>query len=278
MSQIRHTTFRASSVSCVHTTTEKPDGVPMHTHEVYELILVKSGKGYYVVEDRRYPLQKNTLIITHPSNVHRILIESKEQPYERYVLMYDPQQLLPKLYDAIPKDLDILYLDSNHIIVELIRKMDFYCQRLQGEALERLMNILMEVIFFNISLASGQSAQQRVASSNPLIQRAVTYIEENITTLSGIEEICNALFITKSHLHHLFMDHLQITPKKYILSKRLSLAQRAIRSGMKPTVAYQECGFRNYITFYRDYKSFYGHCPSEEPALPSIPDVIDEQV
>ena len=246
---------------------------PLHTHEVCELLLLKSGKASYVVEGKSYPLQKNSLVITRPSCIHCIRIES-DDPYERHNLLYDPQRLLPKLYDAIPKNLDVLHLDSNHTIVTLFQKMDIYYQQFQGAERDRLLTLLTEEIFFNIRLASGQSAEQGAVSSNPLIQQAIAYIEEHITTLADIEEICNALFITKSHLHHLFIRHMQITPKKYIISKRLSLAQRALRSGAKPTEVYLEYGFNNYATFYRDYKRFYGHCPSDEMFLPDIREIL----
>jgi AraC-like DNA-binding protein len=83
-------------------------------------------------------------------------------------------------------------------------------------------------------------------------------------TLDGIDEICNELFITKSHLHHLFMKHLNITPKKYITSKRLAMAQREISFGAKPTDVYVKCGFSDYSTFYRAYKNQFGRPPSEK--------------
>lgn len=245
----------------------------LHTHEWCELLLLRSGKASYIVEGKSYPLQKYSLVISRPSSVHGIRIEANE-PYERHNLLYDPQRLLPELYAAIPDNLDVLHLDSNHIIVSLFQKMDAYFQQFQGAQLDRLLTLLTEEIFFNIRLAAATAPQQGAVSSNPLIRQAVAYIEEHIDTLADIEEICSVLFITKSHLHHLFVRHMQITPKKYILSKRLSLAQRALRAGGKPTEVYLQYGFNNYATFFRDYKRFYGHCPSDEIFLPQIRDEL----
>ena len=70
--------------------------------------------------------------------------------------------------------------------------------------------------------------------------------------------------MSKSHLHHLFSEHLMVTPQKYILSKKLTIAQRELRLGRKPTDVYTDCGFADYTTFFRAYKKFFGHSPSTE--------------
>jgi AraC-like DNA-binding protein len=98
-----------------------------------------------------------------------------------------------------------------------------------------------------------------------MVCAAIAYIEEHLTTLTGLDEICRGLYITKSHLHHLFTEHLQITPKKFIVSKRLALAQREICSGGRPTEVCRRCGFADYSSFWRAYTAHYGRRPSEKP-------------
>ena len=276
MASVPHSYFRSENLIYGHTTLLSPMSTghfPFHTHEVCELLLFKSGSASYIIEGKHYPLQKNSLVITRPACIHAIRIESDE-PYDRYNLLFDPERLLPEVYSAIPKDLDVLHLDSGHPIVGLFQKMDFYFQQLSKPEFHRMLALLAEEVFFNIRLAAEQYSEQGAMSSNPLIQQAIAYIEEHITTLSDIDEICSALFITKSHLHHLFARHMQITPKKYIISKRLSLAQQAIRSGAKPTEVYLQYGFNNYATFFRDYKRYFGHCPSDEAYLPDTHEIL----
>lgn len=266
MDVIRHSYSLSRNLPYRHITVFTPkteQHFTFHTHDVCELLLFKSGTASYIVEGKSYPLKKNCLVFTRPACIHTIRIESDE-PYERYNLLFDQELLLPETYNAIPKNLDVLYLDSGHIIVKLFKKMDMYFQQLSETEFNRVLSLLIEEIFLNIRLAAEQQPEHSAAPNNPLIQQAITYIEEHIATLTSIEEICNALFITKSHLHHLFTRHMQITPKKYITSKRLSLAQQAIRAGAKPTEVYLQYGFHNYVTFFRDYKRFFGHCPSEE--------------
>ena len=276
MEMIRHSFSTTRELHYGHVTSPLPLSTghyPLHTHEVCELLLFRGGSATYIVEGRSYPLQKNTLIITRPATLHAIRIESDE-PYDRYNLLFDLEELIPEVRTGIPKNLDVLHLDSGHIIVSLFQKMDYYFQQLSEPEFNRVLSLLIEEVFFNIRLAAEQHQEQGALSSNPLIQQAIAYIEEHITTLAGIEEICNALFITKSHLHHLFSRHMQITPKQYILSKRLSLAQQAIRGGAKPTEVYLQYGFNNYATFFRDYKRYFGCCPSDEQYSRSTQEIL----
>lgn len=266
MDIIRHSFSQTRELHYSHVTSPLPLSAghySLHTHEVCELLLFKGGSATYIVEGRSYPLQKNSLVITRPATVHAIRIDSDE-PYERYNLLFDLEDLMESVREGIPKSLDVLHLDSSHVIVNLFQKMDHYFQQLPEPEFNRVLSLLIEEVFFNIRLAAEQHTEQSAVSSNPLIQQAIAYIEENITTLTGIEDICSALFITKSHLHHLFSRHMRITPKQYILSKRLSLAQQAIRSGSKPTEVYLQYGFNNYATFFRDYKRYFGCRPSDE--------------
>ena len=95
----------------------------------------------------------------------------------------------------------------------------------------------------------------------------MNYLAENLRALRKAadmtqEEVAGALFISSSYLYRLFRESLHQSPKKYLMDKRLLAAQRKILAGGKPTIVSQECGFREYTTFYRSYCAFFGHSPS----------------
>lgn len=98
---------------------------------------------------------------------------------------------------------------------------------------------------------------------NPLVYRAAEYIDENLLSLTGVDEVCSKLFVTKSHLYHLFNEYLNISPKKYIMHKKLTFAKREIYLGKKATEVCVKCGFSDYSAFYRAYKKHFGCSPTE---------------
>ena len=82
--------------------------------------------------------------------------------------------------------------------------------------------------------------------------------------MATLDDIAQQLCTNKSHLHHLFSEFLQITPKKYINIRRLAKAQKLIRMGEKPSFIYSSCGFSDYATFFRNYTTYFGYTPSQE--------------
>lgn len=236
--------------------------IKSHTHEIYEIILLKQGKITYSVEGKNYNLKQNSIIFTRPHKIHSIII--KEDIYERYDLVVDFSFIPKNFYKNIPADLDVINCDGNRYLLDLFEKFDYYIENTKEEVTDRVIKNLVMEILYNINIAAELHQNQNKLSINPIIKAATLYIDQNFTTLQSIDEICNKLFITKSHLHHLFTKHLQTSPKQYIILKRLVLAQNKIRRGAKATEIYQECGFNDYTTFFRSYVKHFGYPPSKE--------------
>lgn len=236
---------------------------PQHSHDIVELILFQGGQAVYDVEGRSYPLHPNTLVITKPAAIHQIRLVG-DDTYERYDLLFNFKKHMPEQYSLLENLPDVMQLEEGHPIVQIFRKMDFYYQQLTPEEYNQVLEMMIREIFYNLVIAARTAKAAQPLPDNPLIRKVIAYIQEHITTIQDVEEICSALFVSKSHLHHLFVEEMKITPKKYILSKRMILAKSLIRSGEAPTDVYAKCGFQNYTTFFRCFKKFFGYCPSEE--------------
>ena len=236
---------------------------PQHSHDIVELILFKNGDAFYDVEGRSYPLYPNTLVITKPAAIHQIRLVG-DSTYERYDILFNFKKHMPEQYPLLEKMPDVMQLEDDHPIVQIFRRMDFYYQHLPKEEYSQVLELLIREVFYNLVISARAEDASEALPENPLIRNAIIYVQEHIATLSDINEICAELFISKSHLHHLFMEQMNITPKKYILSKRMMLAKTLLRGGESPTNVFSKCGFLNYTTFFRCYKNFFGYCPSEE--------------
>lgn len=234
-----------------------------HAHDNYELIFYKQGNIVYSAEGETYHLSCNDLVITRPFITHEINIDG-DGDYERYFILFDENILPFSFLENLPPQHRILHFDKNDSIVGLFDKMDFYCEHLSGEKLKMMLTNLIQEVCVNVTMASESAQENYLSRQNDLVSTAVAYIDHNLLTLNSIEDICRELYVTKSHLHHLFMKHLHVTPKKYITTKRLAMAQREICFGGKPTEVYSKCGFTDYSAFYRAYKSHFGRSPSEK--------------
>lgn len=235
-----------------------------HYHDVTEVIFIKSGDVAYSVGGKEYALQKNMLILSRPNESHRIDVRGDED-YERYDVLFDDAILPFDLYGRIPRELNVISFEANKSVMAIFDKMDVYCKKLKGEDLGRMIINLISEVLMNVIIETEESNPAASDQIGPIISRAVSYIEEHLLSLRDIDEVCRELYLSKSHLHHLFMEQMKISPKKYITEKRLELARREITLGAKATEIYESCGFADYSSFFRAYKKHFGHSPAQTP-------------
>lgn len=265
-----HSEFDNGQIAYNHQTKTQtaPDEHPPHYHDVTELLFIKSGDVTYEVGGREYQLQKNTLVISRPNERHMIKV-GYDETYERYDVLFDHKHLPFDLYGRIPDGLNVISFDANKSVIGCFEKMDLYCRRLEGVDLGRMLfnlicEVLMNVIIETASL-SEQSAEAEAEQRSPLVLRALAYIEENLLTLRDVDEVCKELYVSKSHLHHLFIAQMGVSPKKYVVAKRLELARRELTLGAKATEICAQCGFSDYSSFFRAYKKHFGYSPADTP-------------
>lgn len=231
-----------------------------HYHDKCEIIYFISGDVTYTTEGRTYKLKKGDIVLSRPRQIHRILPKDGTE-YERYVAIIDQARVSGDIWKRLDNGQDVFPARDNERIFELYSKLDYYYKHFSAEEFDHLAFSAIEEVLYNLTLASPYEVS---FDGNPLVRAAIDYINDNLTTLRGVEDICSELYITKSHLHHLFSEYLQVTPAKYIVTKRLIMAQRLIRRGQRPTEVYSLCGFLDYATFFRNYKRHFGYPPNRE--------------
>ena len=237
------------------------DTYSMHTHNAYELIYFLDGNATHVIEDRKYKLKTGDLILIRPFQYHFIQIDAPTR-YERYDILFNAENHNVDSIKLLPDDVEVINLSRNSIIKDIFHKCDLYHQNSDRDTFEKILSHLLSEIFYNLCLFPHPLSETTTALS-PLISKALKYTNENLCTVTGIKEISDQLYISESYLFRLFQNELHQTPKKYIMEKRLLLAQKMLSEGERPTSVCERCGFRNYTTFYRNYTAFFGHSPGE---------------
>lgn len=235
---------------------------PAHSHNAYELIFIIRGDASYVIEDREYKLNNYDLVITSPRKHHYIRLDSPCD-YERFDVLIAPAHPLADILKDLPDSSEVVHCLTNKVITENFNKIKLYYRQFSEEICYKLITSLLTEILYNVSASENELfASSQIIS--PLIRKALAYINAHLFTIKNISEICNELFIAKNYFFRLFKSTLKVSPKKYILDKRLLYAQGLLSSGEKPTAVYRECGFSNYVSFYKSYVALFGHSPSSE--------------
>jgi AraC-like DNA-binding protein len=238
------------------------DAYSIHSHNMYELLYFVGGDATHVIEDRQYKLKRGDLVLIKPSKYHFIRIDSACD-YERYDILFSPRTKNLEGLELLESTPEIMNLEEYPMATEIIKKTDFYYKHFKGEDFERILTGLLCELFYLLSVTPATENTEAPTVASPTLSMALSYINENLTTLTGIDEVAKSCFVTESYLYRLFKNELHQTPAKYVTSKRLLLAERRISDGEKPTAVYEKCGFSDYTTFYRNYRAFFGRSPSD---------------
>ena len=95
------------------------------------------------------------------------------------------------------------------------------------------------------------------------IEEAMQYIGEHLGSPLSLEEIAGQLFVSKYHLSHAFSAEVGVSVYRYILLRRLLMARQLLTAGEPAGQVCRSCGFSDYTSFYRAFKSEYGISPRE---------------
>ena len=229
----------------------------------FQLRLFKKGGFFYANEDKKFLVEDNCVVITHPGESYTY---SYFEPckVDRYHIRFLPEIFASDIMNDFPWDLLVFPVEEDSVISQLFGKIDYYCHNFKGERLETVLIHILEELIFNIVLVSKKKNIELNHTTHPLFSEVISFIDKNIHNHLTLDDICEEFYISKSYLHYIFDKQLLTTPKKYILSKKLSNARLDIRNGKNPTSLYSDYGFLNYSGFYRAYLKHFGYPPSEE--------------
>ena len=250
-----------NDLNFAHKLDEKPVNGPdfeYHYHTVYELLLILDGDVRFVHETKNYSLTVGNLLFTKPGQNHNIAFNSF-RPYERFVLKF-PENEIPADLQPLLRNKECCYSIKDTPLFELFFRLDYHKQHYNGEHLYELnKGVLREILYY---FCAQNNRPADLLSYNKTITSLVDYIDKHIEEHLTVSDICNHFHYSKSYLYKIFLDEMKVPIMRYIRTKKILYADSLIKRGVKPTDAFERCGFSEYTSFFRAYKSIVGHAPS----------------
>ncbi len=207
----------------------------------YGITFTDSGKITYIENDKKtVSTSSNIILLPKGANYKILRQESGFFP----VINFDCEE---KICDKITS-FDII--SSKNILKLFFELKESFMKNSTFESLSIFYKIL-SLIF-----------EQSITDKSTQIQK---YIDDNLTdsTLSN-KKIADALNISESYLNKFFIKHYGISPKKYIIKKRIELAiiylgENRYNIGQ----ICEKCGYSNQYSFSRAFKNIRGISPLE---------------
>ena len=267
--------MQSDTFEVFHYRDPRPGFVEVHHHDFYEVYFLLGGKVSYWVEGRIIHMAPGDLLFINPMELHRPMPDPEEPVCERFVLWVNRDYLEQLSTDqlSLSSCFDTTRPDHSHLIRptggeravltarlgELVR--EYYSKDMGSELCAR--GAFLQLIVQLNRLAHRAKCAREGEQLSDLVHGAMQYISEHISSPLSLEEIAGQLFVSKYHLSHAFSAEVGVSVYRYILLRRLLMARQLLTAGETAGQVCRSCGFSDYTSFYRAFKSEYGISPRE---------------
>lgn len=258
--------MRGNTYEVFHYNDFKSRHLEAHYHDFYEIYIFLDGEMDYWIDGTLYHLSPGDLLFINPTELHRPIPRSDDNTYERMVLWLNRAYLSGienglleecfksnrRLLRPDPMTRSAIHTLTNRLVEESYSK-DFASECCAYGLLLQLLCIINRT-------ALNNSPDVQVTPT--LISKVLLYIGANFHEHLTLDMLASHFFISKYYLSHEFQRTVGVSIHRYITLKRLNHAYDLLSEGIPAGEVGLLCGFGDYTTFYKAFKSEYGISPS----------------
>ncbi len=272
---IAHAGSEDGEFQCKHALTEKPDDVPFHRHEAYEIAYLIAGNVYYHVENRSHRLKSRDLIIINSRELHSVE-QIGESPYERTVIHFSTRFL--RGFES-PRYNVLGFLRKSRLGVGGYisgRNEDTSAFRAYLDEIERFVrnpapesDVMIRTLFIQALVCLNGYFSNKQSNGygeyDVKIAGILTFIENNLGENLSLSTLEARFDLSRYHLCRLFRRETGYTVHEYLTNKRIIHAVEMLNEGSTALEAADATGFNDYSNFYKAFRRVTGFKPHQFP-------------
>lgn len=201
----------------------------LHTHHFTELFFITKGKGEFQVEDKRFPVRENNLIIINP-HIEHTEYSTEDSPLEYVVIsiegmtfefdkQYAGQNYALYNCDNIKDNVSFLLKMLLDEAENEIRDYDVVCQDLA--------EILLVYLMRRQNLHLHESLDTKMSKECGAAKR---YIDSNYMENITLDLLADLTHMNKFYLVHSFTKYTGLSPINYLTQRRIQVATELLSS------------------------------------------------
>lgn len=248
--------------------------LPPDSHTSFEFMLVLQGTVWHSIKGETYIVNAGDGILIDKNEIHTLKV-NLEKPFERFVLHFNANAV-PEIFNEF---LEIVKPFTQHNPNRVIRRehMDQYLIRELLYDMDRLISlntpfsmtivklkIIELLIELNKLMQSIDTDFATPLSVSPAVNKAIEFIDKNIDKNISLEDIANAVFLSKYYLCRTFKENIGIPLYQYVMRKKIFKAKELIEQGENATSVCYKLGFQSYPAFFTNYKKIFSYGPKSK--------------
>lgn len=237
-----------------------------HRHkDLCELVYVTSGKGIYIIDNKKYEVREGHMIVVNQKTVH-----SEESVLEDPLCMYC----------VGIADIHLQGLSENTIIpngispvVDFAEKGKFaqYCMEILWNSCVNVTRnsyaICEAMVHALISMIDDEICHLPIydeIKTQSLASSIQEYIDDNFDKPITLDTIAKAFYVSTDYLSHVMKYETGFSPINYLINRRIGESQRLLLSTVLPINKIAEkVGYPNISHFHNAFKRKLGISPTQ---------------
>ena len=265
-----------SNYEVFHYNEPPKNDVEVHSHDFYEIFFLINGNISYWMEGEVYNPAPGDILLIDPMTLHRPIISKDNKTYERIVIWINKSYLdnfkeneldlsfcFQKSIESQKKLLHPSSMQKSKLTEKLSSLINEYYSDSYGSSLYSDSLLLQVMIELNRLVSNNAQKPIRQHGTSTLVSQILDYIGKNYREEISLDSLAEHFFVSKYHLSHEFSKETGTSLYRYIMLKRLIEAKQLLQQNITAGEAAIKCGFNDYSSFFRAYKSEYGISPRE---------------
>lgn len=225
--------------------------VDTHWHDFFELELILSGSGNYIIDGVHYPIVPGMLFFITPMNFHRV----ETQECSLYNLMFSGDVGEPAFLSHLTECAPFAKQTGGEALA--------YYDAVLGAVVRHQGTYLCAIAMLNALLGKlvtdmGQSALPTLTP----VKRLELYMQNNFRNHLTLETAAKWLMYSPGYLSQLFKRETGKSFKAYLNTLRYEYAKKLLAFSDLPVIQVcAESGFEDYPNFVRRFKLYAGMYP-----------------
>ena len=266
----------ASSSMHVHKVQNSLEAQNPHTHDYFQIYYVTKGSVAHFTENGSSILLKGDMFIMPPKCMHYI---DQSKNSEFISLSFSPDSInrvssenklalefLSTLQsNGAPLNKVVLTQEESAFVENLLNQTLYEFDK-KSVAYEEIMRCYLTVLLtvFARKHLEGAMPEMKLTNQNrEQIKHCIDYIKKHYFEDFSLYEMARLSALSKSVFCKAFKEQSGYTFNEFINRARIDAAKSYIKKGHKITSVYEACGYKDFSTFYRNFKKVVGVSPEE---------------
>ena len=224
----------------------------------YLLIVMLTGSLSYQTRKSRGVVRAGQVLLLDCNAPHAYAAQGKCS----FTFVHFAGAQSKELYDEIERTGgNLIHMPDPNVLHESIGEM-LSCMREERRMNEGQTSAMIYAMLMKLLERSGVSGAGGIG--NPVVDRAIVYIQDHLTDKLTVEEIAANAGYSPSYFSRMFAEETGLSPYQFVLKSRLDQAQQQLKTTRLTVqeIAFQ-CGFNSAANFCYTFRRMMGVSPHE---------------